>query len=104
MATALVIPPDAPKWRQLLIYPDFAIIPIRANEASDDHATTDSRTFDANQRWIEHALRDFVRAAVSRLSEAVKDQAPEWEADSQWEHGTDGIFREYTKRTRALIW
>jgi hypothetical protein len=50
MATALVIPPDAPKWRQLLIYPDFAIIPIRANEASDDHATTDSRTFDANQR------------------------------------------------------
>jgi hypothetical protein len=53
---------------------------------------------------IEHALRDFVRAAVSHLSEAVKDQAPEWEADSQWERGTDGHFREYTKRTRALIW
>ena len=50
----------------------------------------------------ERALRDFVRAAVSRLSEALQDQAPEWEADSQWERGTDGHFREYTKRTRRL--
>ncbi len=50
----------------------------------------------------ERALRDFVRAAVSRLSEALKDQAPEWEVDSRWERGTDGHFREYTKRTRKL--
>jgi hypothetical protein len=47
-------------------------------------------------------LRDFVRAAVSRLSEALKDQAPEWEVDSRWERGTDGHFREHTKHTRRL--
>ena len=50
----------------------------------------------------ERALRDFVRAAVSRLSEALKDQAPEWEADSRWERDIDGDFREHTKRTRKL--
>ena len=38
---------------------------------------------------IEHAVRDFVRAAVSRLSEALNDQAPEWEVDWRWERGTD---------------
>jgi hypothetical protein len=32
----------------------------------------------------------------------LKDQAPEWENDSRWEHGDDGCFREYTKRTRKL--
>ncbi len=47
--TALVIPPDARTWRQLLICPDFVIIPIRTNETSHDHAATDRRTFDANQ-------------------------------------------------------
>lgn len=50
----------------------------------------------------ERVLRDFVRAAVSRLSEALKDQAPEWDVDLRWERGTDGHFREYTKRTRKL--
>ena len=50
----------------------------------------------------ERALRDLVKAAVSRLSEALKDQAPEWEVDSRWERGTDGHFREHTKRTRKL--
>jgi hypothetical protein len=50
----------------------------------------------------ERALRDFVRTAVSCLSEALKDQAPEWEVDSQWKCGTDGHFREHPKRTRRL--
>ena len=50
----------------------------------------------------ERVLRDFVRAAVSRLSETLKDQAPEWEVDSRWERGPDGHFREQTKRTRKL--
>lgn len=50
----------------------------------------------------EHALRDFVRLAMSRLSDALKDQEAEWEVDSRWEPGTDGHFREYTKGTRRL--
>jgi hypothetical protein len=50
----------------------------------------------------EHALRDFVCAAVSHLSEALKDRVPEWEVDSQWERGSDGHFREHTKRTKQL--
>jgi len=50
----------------------------------------------------EHVLRDFVRAAVSRLSEALKEQVPDWKVDSRWERGTDGHFREHTKRTRKL--
>ncbi len=50
----------------------------------------------------EGVLRDFVRAAVSRLSEALKDQAPEWDVDWRWERGPDGHFREHTKRTRKL--
>lgn len=50
----------------------------------------------------ERVLRDFVRAAVSHLSETLKDQAPEWEVDSRWERGPDGHFREHTKRTRKL--
>jgi len=50
----------------------------------------------------EPAVRDFVRAAVSSLSEALKDQAPEWETDLRWERGTDGYFREYAKRKRKL--
>ena len=50
----------------------------------------------------ERVLRDFVRAAVSRLSEALKDQALEWEVDSRWERGPDGHFREHTKHTRKL--
>jgi hypothetical protein len=50
----------------------------------------------------EHVLRDFVRAAVSRLSEALKEQAPEWDDDTRWERGTDGHFRERKKRMRTL--
>jgi hypothetical protein len=50
----------------------------------------------------ERAVRDFVRAAVSRLCEALNDQAPELELESRWERGIDGHFRERTKRTRTL--
>jgi Apea-like HEPN len=50
----------------------------------------------------ERALRDFVCTAVSRLSESLKDQVPEWEFDSRWERGPNGHFREHTKRTRKL--
>ena len=50
----------------------------------------------------ERALRDFVRAAVSRLSEALKEQAPEWDDDTRWERGTDGHFRERKTRLRTL--
>ena len=62
----------------------------------------------------ERALRDYVRAAVSRLSEAPNipapeweagstDQTPMWEADSGWERGTDGHFRKYAKRPRRWL-
>lgn len=50
----------------------------------------------------EPAARDFVRAAVLRLSEVLKNQAPEWEADSRWERGTDGHLRECVTRRRKL--
>jgi hypothetical protein len=67
--------------------------------------TTQSQT-DAHAAQIstetERAVRAFVRAAVSRLSEMLNDQPPEWEVDSRWEHGADGHFREQTKRTRTL--
>ena len=51
----------------------------------------------------ERVLHDFVRNAVSHLSEALKDSAPEWEDDTRWERGTDGHFRERKKRTRMLF-
>ena len=41
----------------------------------------------------ERVLHDFVRNAVSHLSEALKDSAPEFEEDTRWERGTDGHFR-----------
>jgi hypothetical protein len=50
----------------------------------------------------ERVLHDFVRDAVSHLSEALKDSAPEFEDDTQWERGTDGHFRERKKRVRTL--
>jgi hypothetical protein len=50
----------------------------------------------------ERVLHDFVRDAVSHLSEALKDSAPEWEDDTRWERGTDGHFRERKKRMRTL--
>jgi hypothetical protein len=50
----------------------------------------------------ERAIRDFVGAAVSRLSEALRESPVEWETDSRWERGLDGYFRERTVRTREL--
>ncbi|ALA57217.1 HEPN domain-containing protein [Nitrospira moscoviensis] len=50
----------------------------------------------------ERVLRDFVRDAVSHLSEALKDSAPEFEDGARWERGTDGHFRERKKRLRTL--
>lgn len=51
----------------------------------------------------ERAVRDFVRTAVLRLTEALNDRESEWEVDSRWKQGSDGLFRQYT--TRALkLW
>lgn len=50
----------------------------------------------------ERVLHDFVRDAVSHLSEALKDSGLDWEDDTCWEHGTDGHFRERKKRLRTL--
>lgn len=50
----------------------------------------------------EHILHDFVRHTVSRLSEIVKDSAPEFKDNTRWERGTDGHFRERKKRVRRL--
>lgn len=50
----------------------------------------------------ERVLHDFVRDAVSHLSEAQKDSAPEFEDDTRWERGTDGHFRERKERMRRL--
>lgn len=50
----------------------------------------------------ERIFRNFVCTAVSHLSEVLKGQIPEWEADSRWECGPDGHFREHTKQTRKL--
>src|SRR4249920_984957 len=62
---------------------------------------TDAHSAQINAE-TERAVHDFVRSAVSGLSEAMKGQAPEWEVDSQWECGTDGHFRERPKRTPRL--
>lgn len=50
----------------------------------------------------ERVLHDFVRDAVSHLSEALKDSTPEFEDDTRWERGTDGHFRKRKKRMRTL--
>jgi hypothetical protein len=50
----------------------------------------------------ERVLHDFVRDAVSHLSEALKDSAAEWEDDTRWERGTDGHFRQRKKPMRRL--
>ena len=82
---------------------DLEIIPIRPNE---QRMTTQPHT-DADAAQIspetEHAVRNFVRAAVSRLSEVLNDQESEWVVDSRWERGTDGHFRERTKHRRTLV-
>ena len=48
------------------------------------------------------ALRDFVRTAVSGLSDVLNEEVPDWESDSRWERGTDEHFRERTEHTRLL--
>ena len=50
----------------------------------------------------ERVLHDFVRDAVSHLSEALKDSTPEFEEDTRWERGTDGHFRMHKKRIWML--
>jgi Apea-like HEPN len=50
----------------------------------------------------ERVLHDFVRDAVSNLSEALKDSVPEFEDDIRWERGNDGHFRVHTRRMRNL--
>lgn len=50
----------------------------------------------------ERVLHDFVRDAVSHLSEALKDSVPDFVDDTRFEHGTDGHFRERKNRMRKL--
>lgn len=50
----------------------------------------------------ERVLKDFVRAAVSFLADALKNESPETEEDSVWERGVDGHFRQRTTRSRSL--
>lgn len=77
----------------------------RRSRTNEDRMTKQPQT-DAHATQVsaetERALHDFVRAAVSRLSATLKDQAPEWEIDLRWQRGVDGQFREYSKRTRKL--
>ena len=75
-------------------------IPIRTNETSHDHTISYQRTYAVNQ--TERVLHDFVRDAVSNLSEALKGSVPEFEDDIRWERGADGHFRERKKRIRSL--
>jgi hypothetical protein len=49
---------------------------------------------------LESAVREFVRIAVACLSAAPMDQVPE--AESRWERGSDGHFRERITRLRRL--
>src|SRR5262249_18008635 len=50
----------------------------------------------------ERAIRDFVRDVIARLNEVMKNQVQDWDVDTQWERGTDGHFRERTRRTQKL--
>jgi len=50
----------------------------------------------------ERVLHDFVRDAVSQLSEALKHSVPEFEDDIRWERGPDGVFRVRTRHMRNL--
>ena len=51
----------------------------------------------------ERTVRDFVRAAVSRLS-AMPSKPPEWVVGSRWELGADGLFRESEKRMPPMLY
>jgi hypothetical protein len=49
------------------------------------------------------AVREFVEAAVLRLSEVLKNKEPQWqETEVKWERGPDGHFRERTTRKLRL--
>lgn len=56
----------------------------------------------SNANDTERVVHDFVRDAVSHLSEKLKDSVAVWEDDSRWERGSDGHFRESKKRMRKL--
>jgi hypothetical protein len=45
-------------------------------------------------------VREFVRAAVSKLREVPRDGLVEWVGDSQWERASDGSFRERGRLAR----
>ena len=47
-------------------------------------------------------LHDFVRDAVSHLSEALNDSAPEFDYNVRLERGSDAVFRERKKRIPTL--
>jgi hypothetical protein len=54
------------------------------------------------QPQTECVLHDFLRDAVSRLSEALSDSTAEFEDYPRLERGPDGHFREHKKRMRTL--
>jgi hypothetical protein len=62
---------------------------------TDSHATSISTQ-------TERVIHDFVCGAVSRLSEVLKDSAPEFDDDTRLERGTDGHFHERKKRVWRL--
>ena len=51
----------------------------------------------------ELSVRNFVRTAMSRLSELLNGIAPDWNRLAQWELGSDGNFRERATRIRNLF-
>jgi hypothetical protein len=51
----------------------------------------------------ELAIRNFLRIAIPRFGEAIKDKAPEWIFDTEWKRGADGHFRERANRIRELF-
>jgi hypothetical protein len=51
----------------------------------------------------ERAIRNFVRAAVERLAEIMKNQTPEWEVDLEWKRDTNGNFFGHTRRA-PMLW
>ena len=49
------------------------------------------------QLQTDRVLHDFVRDAITHLSEGLKGSAPLWEEDLLWERGEDGNFRERSR-------
>jgi hypothetical protein len=62
---------------------------------------TDTRAPPIATRTVR-VLHDFVRDAVSQLSRALNDSAPEFEDVIRLERGADGLFRERKKRVPTL--